>query len=305
MKRAAAGLAILALAAAAVFVLLTAPDRVAEADVPINEPNLANGERMFLIGGCASCHAAKDAEGEARLRLGGGLRLATPFGTFVAPNISPHEDGIGGWSAADFATAMTKGVSPDGRHYYPAFPYASYARMTLKDVADLKAYLDTLPPVARANEAHEIGFPYNIRRGLGLWKLLYLDPAPVLDAAGLGEEALRGRYLVEGPGHCAECHTPRTPIGGFDLSRWMAGAPNPERKGMIPNLTSHESGLGSWSAADIAYVLETGLKPDHDSVGGSMVEVVRNTSRLAPEDRAAIAAYLKALPPLPPPPRAP
>ncbi len=298
MKRAAAIVVALGAIAVALFFYLTAPQRIPES-ASDHAPDLANGARMFAIGGCASCHAAKGAEGDARLMLEGGLRLETPFGTFVAPNISPAPEGIDGWSFADFATAMTLGVAPDGRHYYPAFPYTSYARMTLTDLADLKAYLDTLPPSARANEAHEIGFPFNIRRALGLWKLLYLDPARVAPVEGLSAEAERGRYLVEGPGHCAECHTPRSPIGGLDAARWLAGAPNPEGKGKVPNLTPHENGLKDWSEKDIADYLATGFRPDFDTAGGAMVDVIRNTSQLPPEDRAAIAAYLKALPALP------
>lgn len=296
MKRAVAVLAGLGVVAAALFLYLTAPAKLAEAAVSTAAPDLENGARIFRIGGCASCHAAKGAEGDARLLLGGGLRLPTPFGIFVAPNISPAPEGIGGWSLADFVAAMTLGVSPDGRHYYPAFPYTSYARMAPSDLADLKAYLDTLPAVARPNEAHEVGFPFNIRRGLGLWKLLYLNPEPVARNAEMPAEAQLGGYLVEGPGHCGECHTPRSPIGGLDLSRWLAGAPNPEGEGTVPNLTPHENGLKSWSAEDIAYYLDSGFRPDYDTAGGAMVDVVRNTSQLDPKDRAAIAAYLKALP---------
>ncbi|MDC1198919.1 cytochrome c, partial [bacterium] len=286
MKRAAAIIAVFGAIAAALFFYLTAPARLAEAALVDHAPNLENGARMFRIGGCASCHAAKGSEGEARLLLGGGLRLATPFGTFVAPNISPGPGGIGGWSLADFTNAMTLGVSPEGQHYYPAFPYTSYARMALTDLADLKGYLDTLPVVGRPNEAHEVGFPFNIRRGLGLWKLLYLDAEPVVGDAEMSAEAQLGGYLVEGPGHCAECHTPRSPLGGLDVGRWMAGAPNPEGEGKIPNLTPHENGLKSWSEEEIAYYLETGFRPDFDTAGGAMVDVVRNTSQLAARDRA-------------------
>ncbi len=299
MSRAVAAIGVFALAAAALFSWLTAPGRVDASAMPGGAPDLVNGERIFLIGGCASCHSAAEATGEARLSLGGGRRFATPFGVFVAPNISPSEQGIARWSAADLATAMRRGVSPDGRHYYPAFPYTSYARMTLEDIVDLKAYLDTLPPVARANEPHEIGFPFNIRRGLGLWKLLHLYPSPVAAREGLSDAARRGAYLVEGPGHCGECHTRRDSSGGLDLSAWLAGGPNPDGPGVIPNVTPHANGLAAWSEADIAYYLESGFTPDYDSVGGAMVDVIRNTSQLPPDDRAAIAAYLKALPALP------
>lgn len=299
MRRGLLALGLLAALGAAGFWLLTAPEPVPAAVLPDAPGDPERGRIVFAIGGCASCHAAKGAEGEDRLRLGGGRRFETAFGTFVAPNISPDPaTGIGGWSTADLANAMLAGVSPAGEHYYPSFPYASYARMAPADIADLKALLDTLPPVARPNEPHALPFPFSIRRGIGLWKRLHLDPAPVLALPGAPPETLRGRYLVEGPGHCGECHTPRGLTGGLDRSRWMAGGPNPDGPGRIPNVTPGDGGIGGWSAAEIADYLETGFTPDYDTVGGAMVEVVRNTAQLPPADRAAIAAYLKALPPL-------
>jgi len=270
---------------------VTAPKRIAPEALPEYTADPGRGARIFNAGGCASCHAAPGARGEARLVLSGGLRLKTPFGTFVAPNISPDPDhGIGAWSEADFVSAVMLGTAPDGRHYYPAFPYTSYARMRQEDVRDLFAYLKTLPPSERADEPHELGFPFNIRRGLGLWKLLYLSPEPV--TSGGDETVARGRYLVEGPGHCGECHTPRDPFGGLDLDRWLRGAPSPDGEGKVPDITPARL---DWSAADIAYYLETGFTPDFDSAGGAMVEVIENISRLPAEDRQAIAAYLKSL----------
>lgn len=255
--------------------------------------DVARGAYMFNLSGCASCHMEKGAKGEARLMLGGGQAFDTPFGRFHAPNISPSEDGIAGWNTLDLANALLRGVSPDNQHYYPSFPYSSYTRMHAQDVADLKAYLDTLPPVVQENRPHELPFPFSIRRTLGLWKLMFLNGDPV---AGPAEP--RGQYLVEGPGHCAECHTPRNALGGLDTSRWLAGAPNPEGKGRIPNLTPGGN-LGNWSVEDIAYYLETGFTPDFDTAGSTMVEVVENLSLASPEDRLAIARYLKALPPMP------
>jgi mono/diheme cytochrome c family protein len=286
--------AALVLAVAAAGWVATAPARLDPSELPAHVPDPARGAQIFVIGGCASCHAAPKSEGEARLLLQGGVRLVSPFGTFVAPNISPHpERGIGRWTEAEFVTAMMLGTSPDGRHYYPAFPYASYARMRQEDVRDLFAWLRTLPVSDRANAPHELGFPFTVRRGLGLWKLLNLSPAPVLDLALASEAVKRGQYLVEGPGHCGECHTKRDFTGGLVLSSWLGGAPNPEGKGTIPNLTP---GALTWAASDIAYYLESGFTPDFDSAGGAMVEVIRNTSRLPPADRDAIAAYLKAVP---------
>ncbi len=257
----------------------------------------SRGASVFWAGGCASCHAAEgDAAGAvdpARPLLAGGHRLETEFGVFVAPNISPHPvHGIGAWTLAEFADAMLRGVSPDGRHYYPVFPYTSYAKMTIQDVADLKAFLDTLPSSDRADEPHQLRFPYSVRRGIGLWKRRYLTTGWVAPAEG--ERAERGRYLVEALSHCGECHSPRDRFGGLDTRRWMAGAPNPSGSGTIPNITPAKL---DWSAGDIAYYLETGFDPDFDSAGGSMAAVIRNLARISADDRAAIAEYVKALPP--------
>ncbi|WP_306118159.1 MULTISPECIES: cytochrome c [unclassified Roseitalea] len=288
------------------FWLLTRPMRLDQqtlAAMQAHEADLSNGQTLFWAGGCASCHADADAEGEDRRILSGGAALDTVYGTFGMPNISPHpDDGIGRWSLADFANAMLRGISPEGRHYYPAFPYTSYARMTPGDVADLWAYLKTLPAVESDVTARtELGFPFNIRRGLGLWKRAYLDAGPVIGAAELGEDAmlLRGRYLVEGPGHCGECHTPRDFAGAMRNERWLAGAPNPEGDGRIPNITAHEDGVGDWTEDDIAFGLESGFTPEFDSMGSTMAAVVKNFANVPAADRAAIAAYLKAIPAMP------
>lgn len=280
---------------------ITAPTTIAQRDLPAHEPDAMAGQRIFWAGGCASCHASlvdgKRAKGEDKLRLGGGLELETAFGVFPVPNISPHDDdGIGQWSTLDFVNAMQRGVSPDGRHYYPAFPYTSYAKMRTEDVIDLKAFLDTLPPVDGRMSGPELDFPWSVRRGIGVWKRRYLDSASVLDVAAGDEMVERGRDLVEGAGHCGECHTPRDRFGGLDLSRWLAGAPNPEGRGQVPDLTPGSKNVADWSANDIAYYLESGFTPDFDTVGGTMVAVQENMAMLPAEDRAAIAAYLKALP---------
>lgn len=296
----------LLLAAATVLVLgaaagwyVSAPQRLdAEALEAIpQEGDAVRGEQVFWAGGCASCHAAPGVAGEDRLALGGGVRLQTRFGDFVAPNISQHpQDGIGGWSVGDLANAMLRGVSPEGRHYYPAFPYASYARMKPGDIADLHAYLTTLPAIAGKAPQSEIAFPFNVRRGIGLWKRLFLDDGPVVALDNPSEEVARGQYLVEGLGHCGECHTARTYFGGLDTSRWLAGGPAAEGRGTVPNITPGEGGIGDWSEDDIATLLETGFTPDFDSVGGQMASVVRNMAELPASDREAIAAYLKAIP---------
>ncbi len=219
----------------------------------------------------------------------------------MPPNISQDpKDGIGAWSLEDLANAMLKGVSPAGEHFYPAFPYTSYARMRPSDIADLYAFLKTLPAVAGKAPSNSLAFPFNIRRGIGLWKLLYLSDQPVVSfPQGTPDPVMAGRYLVEGPGHCGECHTPRDFAGGIKKSEWLAGATAAEGSGIVPNITSGEGGIGGWSVDDITNYLATGFTPNFDSVGGAMVDVQRNMAELTPEDRAAIAAYLKAVPPHP------
>mgnify|MGYP002631104561 CR=1 FL=1 len=288
--------------------ILTLPRSIDALQIPPHKPDLTNGETLFWAGGCASCHAAKDAQKEARLTLAGGLEIKTAFGIFRSPNLSPDpETGIGLWNNVDFINAMVKGISPDGSHYYPAFPYTHYQIMPFSDLIDLKAFLDTLPAQFSRVAEHDLNFPFNIREGLGLWKLLYLQEpiiVPVNQDKGLLE---RGRYLVNGPGHCGSCHTPRTLFGGEISDRFLAGAPSLEPgdpttgkpKARIPNITPHADGIEAWSIKDITYALETGLDPDFDSFGDSMVEVQENMAKLSAQDRLAIATYLKSIPALP------
>lgn len=285
---------LLLVAALAAFWYLTAPKRVPASALAGGTPNLENGRELFAVGGCASCHAAAK---DKRTTLSGGVALHSPFGTFYAPNISPDPThGIGRWSEADFVTAMREGVSPDGRHYYPAFPYTSYQHMTATDLRDLFAYLRTLPPVSTPSRDHDLSFPFTVRRGLGLWKLLYLDGKPFTPDPAKSAQWNRGAYLVNGPGHCAECHSPRDIFGGIKSAQRFAGGPNPEGEGWVPNIT--QKALGRWLVEDFEYLLETGELPQGDSVGGSMRDVIRNTSQLSAADRAAMAVYLKSLAPV-------
>lgn len=281
------------------------PQPLDEDQVPAHTANLQNGELVFWAGGCASCHAAPGAEENDLLRLSGGVELATPFGVFRSPNISPDpEAGIGNWSTLDFINAMVKGLSPDLEHYYPAFPYPHYQNITYADLIDLKAYLDTLQPSSNQVADHELSFPYSFRRGVGLWKWRYLERNTSRVEIDETPQIERGRYLVTGPGHCGACHTPRDAYGGELVDRFLAGAESFEvaeaseagSAGSIPNITPHPDGLGDWSETDIAYSLESGFDPDFDSFGGSMVEVQENMARLPADDRAAIAAYLKSIP---------
>jgi mono/diheme cytochrome c family protein len=286
---------VLAVIGAAVFWFVTIPATVPASALGSYTPNAANGKTMFYAGGCISCHATPGQDDKTK--LGGGLGLKSPFGTFYVPNISPDpSDGIGKWSEADFVTAMLKGTSPDGRHYFPAFPFTSYQRMRVEDVRDLFAHLKTLPAVQGKVRDHDVPFPFNVRRLLGGWKFLFVDGRPFQADASKPAPWNRGAYLVNGPGHCAECHSPRNLLGGVVAAQRFAGGPNPEGEGWIPNIT--QKALGDYSDKDIAYLLETGNTPDGDSVGGAMTAVIRNTSQLTPEDRNAMAAYIKSLPPV-------
>ena len=253
----------------------------------------ARGAPVFWAAGCASCHMAPDARGDAQLVLSGGQKFPSDFGTFVAPNISPDPDqGIGGWDLPAFANAVMRGVSPDGQHYYPVLPYVAYNKLALQDVADLKAFMDRLPASATPSLPHDIGFPFTLRRGLGLWKMLFLKPDWVI-AGELTAPQTRGRYIAEAMAHCGECHTPRNPIGGLRRGLWLSGAPDPSGKGTIPNITP---GKLDWSEDEIVEYLTSGFTPDFDTASRQMVHVVENMARLPETDRQAIAAYLKVLP---------
>lgn len=290
MRRLLALALLLGLAGAAAFWALTRPVTLPATALAGLAGDAARGEAVYHAAGCGSCHMAPGATGAARDVLSGGQRFTTEFGTFVAPNISSDPiHGIGGWSTLDLANAMRHGVSPQGQHYYPAFPYAAYAGATLQDIADLRAHLATLPADATPDQPHDLAFPFTLRRGIGLWKRAFLSDAPVL-ADPLPEPAARGRYLVEVLGHCGECHTPRNMAGGLDRARWLAGAPNPSGQGRIPNITPARL---DWSEDQIVAYLTSGFTPDFDSAGGHMALVVDNYARLPDADRAAVAAYLK------------
>jgi mono/diheme cytochrome c family protein len=287
-------MAALGLAVLAAGLLATRPGVVSDSALAGLVGDPVAGEAVFWAAGCASCHAAEGAQGGDRLILSGGQRFASDFGVFVAPNVSPHpEAGIGDWDFADFVTALQEGTSPEGRHYYPAFPYTAYRLAERQDLADLWAFWQGLPPSEVPSLAHEVGFPFSIRRAVGVWNLLNLQDDFAI-AGDLDAEEARGRYLVEALAHCAECHTPRDALGGLDRSAWMAGAPNPSGSGTIPALTPDRL---TWSVGEIAAYLNDGFTPGFDSAGGHMVSVIRNMAMLPEADRLAIAAYLKALPP--------
>ena len=201
---------------------------------------------------------------------------------------------------ARFVQAMSAGRSPGGHPLYPAFPYPSYARMARQDLVDLKAYLDTVPPIANHVPAHDLRFPFGFRPLLKGWQLLFFHPGPWQPDPTKSETWNRGAYIVNGPGHCGECHTPRNALGAPEHDRFLAGTrAGPDGKA-VPNITpDQDTGLGKWSRTDITFALQTGILPDGDVLGGAMAEVVEDaTSHLTPDDRAAIADYLLSLPPL-------
>ncbi|PCD68537.1 cytochrome c [Rhizobium phaseoli] len=285
--------AILVIATSVWFVTKPHP-LFAAGDPRLTPGDAERGRLVFAAGGCASCHASPGQPD--RLKLGGDLALASPYGTFRVPNISPDpQAGIGSWSVADLANALIAGVSPSGRHYYPVFPYASYTGMTLDDVKDLYAYLHTLRPVAERPQPHDIDPIFRIRRFVGFWKLLFFHQGrPGRNPLGDPMHD-RGAYLVEALGHCAECHSSRNIFGAIKPKTRFAGGVSSEGVGFNPNITPE--GIGSWSEQDIAEMLRSGKTPDHGYVGWSMADVVENTSELPEPDRIAMARYLKSLPP--------
>jgi mono/diheme cytochrome c family protein len=271
---------------------------LAAASLPAHaaEPVLVErGKLVFHIGGCTDCHTRKDGP-----LLAGGDPLQTPFGTFHAPNITPDpETGIGGWSEAEFIRAMREGVSPEGHPYYPAFPYTSYTKTSEEDLKALRAYLDTIPPVKQASRPHELAFPYNQRWAMRFWQMAFFEPERFAPDPSRDAAWNRGAYLVQGLGHCGECHTPRDSMGVVDPSRALAGAVLGKEK--VPNIRNDpKGGLANWSEGDVVTLLQLGMTPDGDFVGSEMAKVVKNnTGPLPEEDLRAIATYLKSLPPLP------
>ena len=299
MKRLLSGLILLAIIGAGGFWVLTSPRWQSQdiGPIPTDTPNMDNGRSLFMAGNCMGCHATPGQDD--KLRLGGGLAMTSDFGTFTVPNISPDtRDGIGNWTVEQFARAMHAGEDPDGRHLYPAFPYASFQRMTARDLRDLFAFIKTLPAVEGQPPDHDLKFPFAIRRGVGLWKILYLDGEVFKPDPQRSASWNRGAYLVEAVAHCAECHSPRDALGGIVADRRFAGGPHPEGRGYVPNITPDEvTGIGKWSKEEIVELLTTGFTPTFDSVGGSMAAVVASTSQLSAEDREAMAEYLLSLPP--------
>ena len=253
------------------------------------------GEYVARLGGCHACHADPNNKDS----LAGGLELKSPLGIFRVPNITPDPaTGVGRWSARDFVRAMTEGVAPDGRHYYPAFPYTSYTKMTERDLLDLKAYLDTLKPVRNAVPPHDLRFPYNLRFVLAAWKWLFFRPGPLAADTQKSASWNRGAYLVNGPGHCGECHTARNFFGATMEKHALAGAKSGPDGNHVPNITpNRKEGIGLWSVRDMVEFLKTGNVPYGEDVGPQMQEVItNNTSHWSDSDLKSAAEYLLSLP---------
>lgn len=248
-----------------------------------------NGAYLARASGCVACHTAPGGAA-----LAGGAPLDSPFGSFVPPNITPDpEGGIGGWTLDEFALAVRQGVSPEGRAYYPAFPYEFYADLTDQDLADLFAAIQEVPPVAEPAPPHDVPFPFNQRWGLKLWRAAFLQPVDLSPVMGRSEAWNRGRLLAEGPAHCAACHTGRNLLGGLRPSEALAGSDALPGGDVAPSIRAEDLRARGWTATGLAYALRTGLAPDGDALGGSMAEVVQaGTSFLDEADREAIAAYI-------------
>jgi mono/diheme cytochrome c family protein len=268
--------------------LLAAAGTLAQEDV------VERGKYLTYAGGCISCHTA---EADDAVPLAGGRAMESPFGTFYSPNITPDvKTGIGGWSDDGFVDAFWEGVSPDGEHYFPAFPYTSYTGASREDLLAIKAYLFSLDPVENESPDHDLAWYMSTRLAAGTWKALNFDAARFVPDPEKDEQWNRGAYLVRHMGHCGECHSPRSATGVLRLGEEMAGS---EFGGdNVTNITPHRGdGIGRWSLSDIEYFLDIGMLPDGDFTGSSMGDVIEdNTSKLTREDRLAIAAYLKSLP---------
>jgi len=256
------------------------------------------GAYLFAAADCASCHTDVKNNGKP---LAGGRALATPFGTFYGPNISPDpKTGIGDWTEAQFHRALREGINEHGRYMYPVFPFTSFTGMSDADISDLWAFLRAQAPVEQRNKRHEVSFPFNFRFGLVFWRTLFFREGPLAPDPAHDAEWNRGRYLADAVAHCGECHTPRNFLGAMKTSEAYAGNPAGPDGQKAPNITPDPAkGIGKWSLDDIETVLKTGQLPDFDFVGSGMAEVVKGTSELTDADRHAIAVYLKSLKPIP------
>lgn len=296
IRRILIGLVLLAVVGAGIGWFITRPQTVPATELVAGyKPDIANGQVIFNAGNCSACHMTQGQED--RTQLAGGLRMVSPFGTFFTPNISSDKTaGIGGWTETQFVNAMKRGTGRNGEHLYPAFPYSSYSLLKTSDVRDLFAYMQTLPASATPSKSHELKFPFNIRLAVGGWKFLYFKPREFVADTTKSPAWNRGKYLAEGPAHCAECHSPRNALGGVEAGREYAGAPNLEAGGRFANnITPSKDGIGDWSAQDMADFLKSGTDKCFNEPAG-MKEVLESTKAYSDEDAAAMGEYLHSLP---------
>ncbi|MDB3930328.1 cytochrome c [Paracoccaceae bacterium] len=261
---------------------MTEPKSYKPIEYSLKNSDLTNGEYIYLAAGCSSCHITQGSKN--KLILAGGQKFETPFGRFIAPNISNSvKYGIGSWEFIDFYNALKLGQSPEGQHYYPAFPYTSYSKMKDQDIKDLWTFWKTLPSSETPNKDHELPILFDIRRNIGVWKKLYVSEEFV------SEKVDRAAYIVEALAHCAECHTPRNLLGALKKNNWFQGAQDPSGKGRIPSIKTKDL---RWTKEEIVEYLNSGFTPDYDVVGGKMASVVENISQLSLSDKELIAEYL-------------
>jgi mono/diheme cytochrome c family protein len=287
MRRAlsSADLAFTCLPAAIMLATLTC---VAAAPDQQSFDHIERGRYLATLADCAACHTAPGGKPFA-----GGLALQTPFGTILAPNITPDRDtGIGNWSDDEFVAAMHDGRGRDGIRLYPAMPYPAYTKMTRDDVLEIRAYLATVAPVSNAVVANQLPFPLNIRESLIFWNWLNFTPGRYRPNPQKSAEWNRGAYIVEGAGHCGTCHTPKTALGGDKTDTPLAGSVL--QGWFAPNITTDpHKGIGGWSQDDIVQYLKTGANGWTLASGPMADAVSHSTSKMTDEDIAAIATYLK------------
>jgi len=263
----------------------------AEPTLSTAEGSVQRGVYLARMSGCIACHTDLENGGKP---LAGGTKFVTDFGTFYSPNLTTDKAfGMGSWSIEDFAKAVRQGISPEGEPYYPSFPYPFYAKFSDQDIADLWAAFQTVPGVAEPTKPHVMTPPFNLRAGLKLWRGLFFKPEPFISDPTKSEQWNRGKYIVEGPAHCAACHTPRNHLGARKTDLALSGADRLPDGSSSPAITSEYLKQNGWTLSSLSYALQSGLMPDGDVFGGSMGEVVRDgTAYLSKQDRDAIAIYL-------------
>ncbi|MBC8219414.1 MAG: cytochrome c [Proteobacteria bacterium] len=278
--------------------ILCSPLEAAE-ESPVNlAPNISAGKYLFQAAGGCGCHTDTKNSGAF---LAGGRPIKTPFGTFYGTNITPDpETGIGNWSDEDFIRAMTQGLSPEAKHYFPVFPYTSFQRIKRNDLLALKAYLFSVPPVKQKNLPHDLILPFGGQYAMLFWKNFVWSPQPFISNSEQTASWNRGAYLAQAVAHCGECHTPRNLFGALKTKMHFAGSKEGPEGELAPNITPHKkTGIGGWSKVDISYFLQTGMKPDGDDAQGLMGEVIEfGYENLQEGDLDALAEYLLSLEPI-------